>query len=309
MGFRELEEWSRTECSKLASLDRGPINRNLELLSLKKSEWTEKHIRWANKTIGFIARMNNAEQGESVKDSEGRDCGSKRDISLKNWAFNPGKQRGLKKKDTHIRQTITDEALESSFTSRFDKIVAAAIVRQLTKYSGILKGKDNLEQAQSDLEEDFPSISSVGLTVRTYKDQLEKIGAFATRSFIEAAGEEPTEDVLRSLEGMLDARAEIMIKGWNNLDAVQRDRLLQVYSTDLEGYAGMDSETISEVNTIIRNGITDEKSVNEVTEELVEKIPDMSDNRAALIVNTEVNQSLAASRRLEFIEAGWLFHE
>lgn len=87
MSYSELEAWSKTECSKKASLDRSPINRNLNLLSKKKSEWGASEVKSANRTISFVSRMKGAEQGKPV--SEG--CPSKRDISLKNWAYNPNK--------------------------------------------------------------------------------------------------------------------------------------------------------------------------------------------------------------------------
>lgn len=87
MSYSELKAWSETECSKLASLDRGPITRNLNLLSKKKSEWGANEVKSANRTISFVSRMKNMEQGEPVS----KTCPSKRDISLKNWAYNPNK--------------------------------------------------------------------------------------------------------------------------------------------------------------------------------------------------------------------------
>ena len=87
MSYSELKAWSETDCSKKASLDRGPINRNLNLLSKKKADWGADEVKSANKTISFISRMKNMEQGEPVS----KDCPSKRDISLKNWAYNPNK--------------------------------------------------------------------------------------------------------------------------------------------------------------------------------------------------------------------------
>jgi hypothetical protein len=91
MTYDELNEWAKSECSRLASLDRSPIERNLELLSTPKSEWTEKHFEWAGKTIAFVNRMRENSAGDSLVDSEGNECGSKRTISLKNWAFDPNK--------------------------------------------------------------------------------------------------------------------------------------------------------------------------------------------------------------------------
>lgn len=87
MSYSELKAWSETDCSKKASLDRSPINRNLNLLSKNKSEWGAVELKSANRTISFVSRMKNAEQGEPAS----KGCPSKRDISLKNWAYNPNK--------------------------------------------------------------------------------------------------------------------------------------------------------------------------------------------------------------------------
>jgi len=93
MSASQLEAWSKTECSKLASLDRSPITRNLRLLRKKKSEWTAKDVRDANRTISFVSRMKGNLGGQRVlKDSNGKECGTKAYISLKNWAFDPGKK-------------------------------------------------------------------------------------------------------------------------------------------------------------------------------------------------------------------------
>lgn len=91
MSYSELENWSNNPKSRLASLDRSPITRNLRLLSKKKDEWTANDFTDANKTIAFIARMSKGQQGENIR-VNGQDIGiSKRDISLMNWAYNPKK--------------------------------------------------------------------------------------------------------------------------------------------------------------------------------------------------------------------------
>lgn len=92
MSASELDAWSKTECSKLASLSKSPIIRNLRLLRKKKSEWTSKDVKDANKTISFVSRMKANLGGERVlKDSNGKECGTKAYISLKNWAFDARK--------------------------------------------------------------------------------------------------------------------------------------------------------------------------------------------------------------------------
>jgi len=91
MTYSELKAWSETECSQLASLDRGPINRNLELLQTNKADWNDSHYEDAGKTIAFINRMRENLVGDILEDSNGNVCGSKRTISLLNWAYDPNK--------------------------------------------------------------------------------------------------------------------------------------------------------------------------------------------------------------------------
>lgn len=93
MSASELRKWSENECSRKASVDAAAvIKRNLRLLETPADEWDQRDARDANRTISFIARMRKVEQGEAAADG----CPSKRDISLRNWGFNPDKgQRSL----------------------------------------------------------------------------------------------------------------------------------------------------------------------------------------------------------------------
>ena len=67
MSYTELLIWSKNPASKLASLDRSPIRRNLRLLKKPKKDWTALDVKEVSGKL------------------------SKRDISLLNWAFNPFK--------------------------------------------------------------------------------------------------------------------------------------------------------------------------------------------------------------------------
>lgn len=57
MSASELEAWAETEASRMASLDRSPIRRNVRLLRTPKDEWGAGDIEDANRTIQFISRM------------------------------------------------------------------------------------------------------------------------------------------------------------------------------------------------------------------------------------------------------------
>lgn len=90
MTLNELETWADDPCSREASLSRAPIDRNLRLLGKPREEWDDRDVRDAKRTISFVARMSQGEQGEPVSE----ECPlSRRDISLLNWAFDPRKSR------------------------------------------------------------------------------------------------------------------------------------------------------------------------------------------------------------------------
>ena len=90
MTYSEFKRWSEQECSRKASLDRKPIKRNLRLLKTPKEKWTKKDVREAKKTVAFNSRMRKVKPGKNVS----KKCNlSKRDISLRNWAYDPRKKR------------------------------------------------------------------------------------------------------------------------------------------------------------------------------------------------------------------------
>lgn len=88
MNYSEMKKWSENPWSKKASLTRGPIKRNLHLLKTPKSKWERKEIKWAKKTIAFNSRMKKVENGKIVSKNIPL---SKRNISLRNWAYNSNK--------------------------------------------------------------------------------------------------------------------------------------------------------------------------------------------------------------------------
>lgn len=85
MGPEKLRAWAKNPCSSKASLSREPINRNLRILETPREEWTLATARSAMRTVSFVSRMKGSEQGKPAA----KGCPSKRDISLRNWAFWP----------------------------------------------------------------------------------------------------------------------------------------------------------------------------------------------------------------------------
>ena len=127
MSASDLRAWSETECSRLASVDPAAvIARNLDLLETKKGDWTEKHIKNANRAISFIERMRNGEQGEPAREG----CPSKRDISLKNWAHDPRKPLN---KST---DTMTEKELLVAYGGEVKALGDGRIGGYLVRFSG-----------------------------------------------------------------------------------------------------------------------------------------------------------------------------
>lgn len=88
MSYSELKKWSKDPCSRKASLDRRPINRNLYLIKKPVLKWNIRDARNALQTVSFIRRMSRIKAGKRVPG-----CGiSKKAISLKNWGFDMNKK-------------------------------------------------------------------------------------------------------------------------------------------------------------------------------------------------------------------------
>lgn len=83
MSYTELLIWSKKPISKLASVNRKPIRRNLRILKKKKDQWTMKDIKDANKTISYLSRAKKRPRGKVI--SKGL---TRNQISMMNWGFN-----------------------------------------------------------------------------------------------------------------------------------------------------------------------------------------------------------------------------
>ena len=116
MSASELKAWDSDPCSRKASVDADAvIKRNLRLLETAKENWDADLIEDAKRTISFVARMKNMEQGEPVSEA----CPiSKRDISLKNWAYDP------MKKSTKSEAPVTAaDPLQECVSSKIPKLI------------------------------------------------------------------------------------------------------------------------------------------------------------------------------------------
>jgi hypothetical protein len=87
MSVSSLKAWAEKPDSKYASLSRAPITRNIRLLSTPREQWTVSTARSAMRTVSFVERMKGV---KATKTANAKTKYSKRVISLKNWAYNPG---------------------------------------------------------------------------------------------------------------------------------------------------------------------------------------------------------------------------
>jgi hypothetical protein len=118
MGAAELRRWKDNPCSSAAGVDKSPIDRNIELKSTKKDDWTEKHIRWANRTISFVSRMMGNKSGDPVSE----ECpDSKRNYSLKNWARDVHKKNGDSMKSTVTQDLGVKDLVTLGFNPTADE--------------------------------------------------------------------------------------------------------------------------------------------------------------------------------------------
>ena len=91
MTASKLEQWADHPCSNEGSQNPQQVReRNMRLLEKDKSDWTQKDIDDANRTISFINRMSsNENKPEDPRGGNVGTCPSEWAISLLNWAYNP----------------------------------------------------------------------------------------------------------------------------------------------------------------------------------------------------------------------------
>jgi len=89
MTASKLERWSEHPCADTASKDPEAVRkRNMRLLEKNKSDWTQRDIDDAKRTVSFISRMKGQRPDSPSEGGKGT-CPSEWAVSLLNWAYNP----------------------------------------------------------------------------------------------------------------------------------------------------------------------------------------------------------------------------
>lgn len=219
---------------------------------------------------------------------------------------NEGQQRAIPQK----KKTISEAAIESSDGRKFVKIVSGAVDRQLKAYVESLKSQGTIETAIKLIDSTLQPISKFGLTVTTYSEQSSKFAKLGVADFESTEKKSNRFTFPKSISLMIDARAQLMIKGWDSLSEDQK-KLLRVFSEDLKGYKGVDQETTNEINTILKNIATNYQGsagIAKAVEKILEIAPELSQNRAQVIAETEIAQSVEGTREILYREAGYQWH-
>lgn len=132
MTASQLESWAEHACSDIASNDPTAVReRNMRLLEKDKSEWTEKDISDAKRTISFISRMRGQRPDSPASGGKGT-CPSEWAVSLLNWAYNPfdGMPDGDPNPDGEQNNSLEDGGLVYSDGEPIEMSFAATPIKE-----------------------------------------------------------------------------------------------------------------------------------------------------------------------------------
>lgn len=299
MSASQLEAWGETECSRKASVSPGAvIKRNVALMRKKKGEWGTKELRDANRAISFISRMKGMPKGEPVGD-----CPSKRDISLKNWGFDPNKGRNSLEGGETVAFARTEGQLELSkpLAKRVEKWLERYEREQLSQLRRIANNglrrfsifDENVNPAAIPEEAwDALLLSEAvwaGKLSRDVRVALREVYDFALR---EAAGEIGESIIDVSHPDMIEALATQQIKLAEGVTSTVTRRVRAKIADVLVKLSPAGN---------LRNVI--KETLPELTPEL-KKVFGTKDARAATIAQTETGRAANIARYKQFQAAG-----
>lgn len=316
MSASELESWAATECSKKASLSREPIARNLRLLRTKKSDWTEAHVKSANRTINFISRMRGMPKGKPV--TEG--CPSKRDISLRNWAFNPDKAKSAptwpdwlaeqEHRDFYFR-TLTDQedAAVDKLQPKINRVLRDFLLAQRKRLRTVAEGVP--QKRQGAVLKYVPTEAEIqrllDINAEYWADELASamVPTLKTMMVSGAAGAAAELSATPFITGITDP---FIIDFYQRFPAflvetsvstlrkdITRVILKELARTDGVGSVG----SIQEAVLLALEGLEDQVMA------MTDKLP----TRSSMIARTEVQKAHNGSRVAEFRKQGVEYHQ
>ena len=209
-------------------------------------------------------------------------------------------ERSLKKKSLRAKKVPTpaEIALKTKEAKRFYSITKNAIVRKLNKFVSNMEKQETKEDVDSKFDSLMPTLAQSGLTVLTMRQQLEKFVQMGVDDF-EKNDSQKTR-LSDELQDITDAKAQLLIKGWDSLTDAQK-KLLEDNFGDLAGYVGLDGALNSQILTILR----DCTILSLCIEQVNQAIARISENKAIEIIESEIPQSIENTRRTLYLDAGY----
>lgn len=275
MSASELKAWDENPCSRKASVDADAvIKRNLRLLETAKENWDAGLVEDAKRTISFIARMKNMEQGESV--SEECDI-SKRDISLKNWAYDPAKVNKA------MSETEKD-ALQECVSGKVPKLMDEHPEWKIDQVLAVAYSMCREGTAMMDTEEEKKSCGCG--KIKAAPDAL-KVGDFVT--WKSSGGDAFGEIVDIEASGKIEVpNTDVSVEGTSEDPAA----MIKIYKDNGEGeYEETDVFVAHKLSTLTKVEIETEVEVEEeegeMSEEMSEKLTALDKRLSDLMIALE----------------------
>jgi hypothetical protein len=195
----------------------------------------------------------------------------------------PDKNKTLENKNktefAQKKKTIIEEILENKEYTKFNNRIKKAIKTQIIKYAESLEKKDTVDKlVELDKLESFYSFSS-------FRDNLKK---FAKIGF---------DDVIK------DDRITYSINYADTTFGKYTDAVISIINSRIDAllngtseFASVDGETASIIQTILKNNI--ELGTKQIAVKILEKVEEISINRAELIAQMEVVNAVESTRNL-----------
>lgn len=154
MTASQLETWSEHPCADTASQNPETVRkRNMMLLETPKSEWGQKEVDAAGRTVSFISRMKGSSPEGSGKEGGKGTCPSEWAVSLLNWAFNPfdSMPSGEPNPDSEEQNNSSDDRREGrrDYSEHTD-------MEGLSKTYEMWESLTNMDEEQMDMWEEHP---------------------------------------------------------------------------------------------------------------------------------------------------------
>ena len=279
MSASELKAWDADPCSRKASVDADAvIKRNMRLLETAKENWDASLVDDAKRTISFIARMKNMEQGDAV--SEECDI-SKRDISLKNWAYDPAKVNKA------MSETEKD-ALQECVSGKVPKLMDEHPEWKIDQVLAVAYSMCREGTAMGHADEEKKADCGCGKKTKAAPDEL-MVGDFVSWQFGEGMAVGEIVDV--EANGMIELPgSDVKVEGTSEDPAA----MIKVYEAGENGeyietdkFAAHKFSTLTKMEVEPESEAEEEEEGGEMSEEMSAKLTALDKRLSDLMIALE----------------------